>query len=206
MRFPSKRIHSIDTFFDAYTEELRRAAATVSREKLIAAESIISAAIDRGANIFVSGNGGSAAISNHLACDHAKGIQTDTSLRPRVQSLAANVELITAVANDISYDDVFAFQMATSAQPGDLLITISSSGNSENIVRAIQWAREHAVKTIAMTGFNGGRSAQLSDVNLHVESGNYGIVEDIHQSLMHTLAQFIRQSHMPEELILARKF
>lgn len=206
MRFPEKRYTSIGSFFDAYAAELQRAAASVSRERLSPAEALLTSTMKRDAQIFVCGNGGSAAIANHLVCDHAKGIQTDTSLRPRVRSLAENIELLTAISNDISYKEVFAFQLATFARPGDLLITVSSSGNSENVVRAIQWARDHQVATIAMTGFDGGRSSQLSDVNLHVASENYGVVEDVHQSLMHAFAQFIRQCHMPEELISVRKF
>jgi phosphoheptose isomerase len=197
---------SFAAYFDAYAEALQRAAASISRERLSAAEVLLSSAIKRDAQIFVCGNGGSAAISNHLVCDHAKGIQTDTPLRPRIRSLAENIELLTAVSNDIGYEEVFAFQMATFARAGDILITVSSSGNSENIVRAICWARANHVATIAMTGFEGGRSAQLSDVNLHVASENYGVVEDIHQSLMHALAQYIRQCHMSEELISVRKF
>jgi D-sedoheptulose 7-phosphate isomerase len=206
MRFPSRKIDAIGLFFDAYIGELHRATATISRDKLAAVESLIRATLTRDANIFSIGNGGSAAIANHLVCDHSKGIRADTDFRPRIQSLSANVELITAVSNDISYDEVFAFQLSTFARPGDLLITISSSGNSENVVRAIKWARAHQIVTIAMTGFDGGRSAQLCDVNLHVASENYGVIEDIHQSLMHVLAQFIRQSCMLDELIPARKF
>jgi D-sedoheptulose 7-phosphate isomerase len=206
MRFPSRKFDAIGLFFDAYIEELHRAAATISRDGLAAAESLIRATLTRDGNVFAIGNGGSAAIANHLACDHSKGIRADTDLRPRIQSLSANVELITAVSNDISYDEVFAFQLSTFARPGDLLITISSSGNSENIVRAIKCARSHRIATIAMTGFDGGRSAQLCDINLHVTSENYGVIEDIHQSLMHVLAQYIRQSCMLEELIYARKF
>jgi D-sedoheptulose 7-phosphate isomerase len=206
MRFPAKRYKSIGSFFDSYAAELQRAAASISRERLFPAEALLTSTMKRDAQIFVCGNGGSAAIANHLVCDHAKGIQTDTPLRPRVRSLAENIELLTAISNDISYNEVFAFQLATFARQGDLLITVSSSGNSENVVRALQWARAHQVATIAMTGFDGGRSSQLSDVNLHVASENYGVVEDIHQSLMHVFAQFIRQCHMPEEFISARKF
>jgi D-sedoheptulose 7-phosphate isomerase len=206
MQFPSKRYDSIAGYFDAYAEDLQRAAASVSREKLTAAAKLLMDAIARDAQIFSCGNGGSAAIANHLVCDHTKGIRTDTSLRPRVHSLSENIELITAIGNDISYDEIFAFQLSGIARPNDLLIAISASGNSENIVRAIKWAREHRVATIAITGFDGGRSAQLSDVNLHVAAENYGVIEDIHQSLMHVLAQFIRQAHMPAELISNRKF
>ena len=87
-----------------------------------------------------------------------------------------------------------------------MLISISSSGDSENVVRACQWAKENGVSVIAMTGFAGGRSAALADVNLHVVGDNYGVVEDTHQSLMHILAQFIRLSRMDAGAISARKF
>jgi phosphoheptose isomerase len=206
MRFPSEKFSSVGSYFNAYVDELARASASVSRDNLIAAEALLTAALKQDAQVFACGNGGSAAISNHLVCDHAKGVQADTSLRPRIRSLSENVELITAIGNDISYDKVFAFQLSTFARPGDVLITISSSGNSENIVRAIRWALDNQMATIAMTGFDGGRSARLSQVNLHVVSENYGVIEDLHQSLMHTLAQYIRQSYMSEELIKSRKF
>jgi phosphoheptose isomerase len=87
-----------------------------------------------------------------------------------------------------------------------VLITISASGNSENIVRAVEWARRHGVRTIAMTGFSGGRSARLADVNLHVAADNYGVVEDLHQSLMHCLSQFLRQRAMRPELVRQARF
>jgi D-sedoheptulose 7-phosphate isomerase len=156
--------------------------------------------------IYSCGNGGSAAISGHLLCDFLKGIQTDTKLLPRVVSLASHIELITAIANHIDYAEVFAYQLRTMAAPGDVLITISSSGNSENIVRAIEWARGNGVGSISMTGFAGGRSKSLADVNLHVAAENYGVVEDIHQSMMHSLAQYLRQSAMPPELVPRRVF
>ena len=87
---------------------------------------------------------------------------------------------------------------ASSSGSGSDLLSISSSGNSENIVRAVQWAKDNGLRTIAMTGFSGGRSAGLADANLHVASDNYGVVEDLHQSIMHVLAQFLRMQHLPE--------
>ncbi len=127
-------------------------------------------------------------------------------LLPRVASLASQVELITAIANDIAYDEVFAYQLRTMAAPGDILITISSSGNSENIVRAIDCARQNGVASIAMTGFSGGRSAKLADVVLHVAAENYGIVEDVHQSMMHCFAQYLRQRAMSPHDAVSRPF
>jgi len=124
---------------------------------------MLEAAIHNGHFVYSCGNGGSAAIANHLQCDFLKGAQTDTELLPRVVSLSSHLELITAIANDIAYDEVFAYQLRTLARPGDVLLTISSSGNSENIVRAVQWARDNRVGSIALTGFDGGRSATLAD-------------------------------------------
>ena len=92
------------------------------------------------------------------------------------------------------------------ARPGDLLMTISCSGNSENIVRAAQWAKQNAIPTISLVGFSGGRSAAIADATIHVAADNYGIVEDVHQSVMHLFAQFLRQAHMTPEAIKQSKF
>ncbi len=100
----------------------------------------------------------------------------------------------------------FVYQLRTAARPGDLLMTISSSGDSENIVRAVAWARDNQVGSIALTGFDGGRSASMSDINIHVVGDNYGVIEDTHQSIMHILSQFIRQKNMDASLISHRKF
>jgi phosphoheptose isomerase len=160
----------------------------------------------QGGTVFSCGNGGSAAIANHLVCDHCKLIQTDTELKPRIVSLSATVEMITAIANDLAYEQVFLYQLQSMAREGDALITISSSGNSENVVSAARWAREHGIPVVSMTGFDGGHSAKICDVSLHVDADNYGVIEDVHQSLMHILAQYIRQAHMDDALIRERKF
>lgn len=139
-------------------------------------------------------------------CDFQKGIRTDTTLRPRVISLSSHLELVTAIANDISYDDVFAYQLASTGRAGDLLITVSSSGDSENVVRAAQWAKQNGIQILSLVGFSGGRSATIADVTIHVVAENYGIVEDVHQSVMHVFAQFLRQSHMTPEAIAKSRF
>lgn len=206
MTFPDTKFANAGAFADAYFKHLAAAAASVERGRIEAAADLLTRAYTAGGTVFACGNGGSAAISNHLHCDHLKGVQTDTALKPKVVSLSATIETITAIANDISYDEVFVYQLRTLADPGDVLITVSSSGDSENVVRACQWAKENGVATIAMTGFSGGRTAKLADVNLHVAGDNYGIIEDVHQSLMHILAQFIRQAAMQAALIAERKF
>ena len=206
MSFPDQVYPSAGAYIAGYRDEMARAWASIDLAAFDRAAAMLDAAIKSRRMIYACGNGGSAAISGHLLCDFLKGIQTDTPLLPRVVSLASHIELITAIANDIAYEEVFAYQLKTMAMRGDVLITISSSGNSENIVRAIDWARTNGVGSVAMTGFSGGRSATLADVNLHVAAANYGITEDIHQSMMHCLAQYLRQSAMAPEHVASRAF
>ena len=92
------------------------------------------------------------------------------------------------------------------AKKGDVLMTISSSGDSENVVRAASWAKKKGIEIIALTGFNGGRTAEIANVNLHVDGDNYGIIEDVHQSLMHLMGQYMRHARMSEDLIQDRRF
>lgn len=206
MKFPSRKYPAASAYFDDYAREFGTALASVDRAAVDRAATLIAAAHGRDGTIWCCGNGGSAAIANHLVCDHTKGIHADTGLRPRVQSLSANIAVVTAIANDISYADVFAYQLRLGARPGDILITISASGDSENIVRAATAAREAGLPVIAMTGFEGGRSAKLADIHLHVAAQNYGVVEDAHQALMHVLAQYLRQAQMTAERVAEKKF
>ena len=206
MTFPDKKFADPVSYTTAYFEQVSKAAATVDGAKMTQAIDILTKVYTAGGTVFSCGNGGSAAIANHLVCDHCKLVRTDTTLIPRIVSLSTTIEMITAIGNDLSYDQIFDYQLKTLAKPGDALITISSSGDSENVVRAATWAKENGIPVISMTGFSGGRSAKIADANLHVAADNYGICEDVHQSLMHILAQYIRQAHMNEALISERKF
>lgn len=143
-------------------------------------------------NIYTIGNGASASIAQHWACDYTKGCKKG-GLRPRVISLAANIPLMTAISNDISYDDVYSFQIDALGQEGDVLVAISSSGNSPNVVKAIEKAKEMKVKTIALTGFSpDNKCAQLADISIHVDCHEYEATEDVHQAIMHMIAKYIR--------------
>jgi len=206
MKFPIKQYSDAREYFSGYFDNLTEAAKNMDTSSIAQAAEVLANLFSAGHTLYVCGNGGSAAIANHLLCDFSKGIQTDTALRPKVVSLSAHVELITAIGNDIEFAEIFAYQVRTAARPGDALMTISSSGNSENIVRAVEWARRENVTTIAMTGFDGGRSAKLADINIYVPAHNYGVVEDIHQSIMHILAQYVRSSLMDSGLIERRLF
>lgn len=206
MTFPNEKISNISNYTNAYFAEVAKAASSVDHKKLAQAVDVLTDVYSRGGVVYSCGNGGSAAIANHLVCDHCKLIRTDTDLQPRNVSLSTTVEMITAIGNDLSYDEIFSYQLNALGKPDDVLITISSSGDSENIIQAIQAAKKMGIPVISMSGFNGGRSAKLADVSLHVEADNYGVIEDVHQSLMHLLAQYVRQAHMDAGLISERNF
>ena len=206
MTFPETKFLDVATYSDAYFKHYALASSTINKVKLAEAATILMNAYKNSKTLYVCGNGGSAAISNHLACDHGKLLATDTDLQPKVQSLSTNIEVITAIANDISYDQVFVHQLKLLANPGDVVMTVSSSGDSENVVQAAAWAQDFGLDVISMTGFSGGRTGKIASVNLHVDSDNYGIIEDIHQSLMHLLGQYLRQSLMDENTIKEKKF
>jgi D-sedoheptulose 7-phosphate isomerase/D-glycero-D-manno-heptose 1,7-bisphosphate phosphatase len=205
-KFPAVHYPNAPSFCDMYAEETARAWKTIDPAELDRAVAILLAAYTGGAGVFSCGNGGSASIANHLQCDHVKGIRTKTDLAPRVASLSTNVELLSAIANDMGYENVFEYQLQSQARPGDVLVAVSSSGRSPNIVRALTWARENGLGTIALTGFSGGAARTVAEAAIHVDSTNYGIVEDLHQAIMHALAQYIRQSRMTSEAISANVF
>jgi phosphoheptose isomerase len=206
VKFPMRPYASAPAYLDAYAEEIARAAKSIEHAMFERAAATLAAAYLRGSRIFSCGNGGSASIANHMQCDHTKGIRAATDLSPRVLSLSANVEVLTAIANDTGYENVFVHQLQSQAEPGDVLLAVSSSGRSPNIVRALTWAREQGLRTIAVTGFDGGPARAAAEVSVHVDSMNYGVVEDLHQAIMHALAQYIRQSRMRADAISVTVF
>lgn len=145
--------------------------------------------------VFVGGNGGSAAISNHLTCDFSKGCALLETAPLVTHSLSTNIELITAIANDISYEEIFSKQLEfMGLKEKDIVILISSSGNSPNIVDAADYSRKIGSTVIGLTGFDGGKLKEMCDISFHIPVNNYGIVEDCHQAVMHMLAQMhVRQ-------------
>jgi phosphoheptose isomerase len=204
--FPAAPYRTAASFTSAYLDELASAAASIDLTSLDHATDTLLKAYTRGNLAFSCGNGGSAAVANHLQCDHLKGVRTGTDLEPRVVSLCSNVELLTAIANDLGYQDSFAYQLRAQSKPGDVLIAISSSGRSSNILRALQWARDNGLRTIALTGFDGGGAREIAEIAIHVDSSNYGVVEDLHQSVMHAMAQYIRQTRMSADAIASSTF
>jgi phosphoheptose isomerase len=205
-RFPARAYRDPAEYLNAYSEMAAAGWKSVDRQALRQASQILLDAYQNGKQVFVCGNGGSAAIADHLECDHLKGVHQDTDLSPNVRSLAANVAVLTATANDFSYDEVFAFPLERLSRFGDVLVAVSSSGNSRNIVRAIECAHANRLSTIVLTGFDGGQARHMAQISLHVDMHNYGIVEDIHQGIMHVLAQYIRQIRIDPDLVSTLRF
>lgn len=184
-----------------YTIQLADAISKIDREKLTRLYNVIEQVDQYGLPIYVCGNGGSAAIAQHFACDHAKGVHGDCDhWHPNVVSLSTNIPMITAIGNDIAFSEIYAHQLNFVPDGKGLLIAISSSGKSPNIIQALKKADQKGFGTVSFTGFDGGEAATIADLNIHVPSHNYGIVEDIHQMLMHCLAQTLRMNNTRKPL------
>jgi len=167
--------------------------ASIDHEIFRSAAERIRCAIINGNTIYTAGNGASAAIAQHWACDYTKGCSDlESGFKPRVVSLSANIPLMTAISNDISYDEVYSYQLERLADPGDVFISISSSGNSPSVVRACEVAIDKGLDVIALTGFTGGRTRELAHYPLHVDIDEYEATEDVHQAIMHMIAKYIR--------------
>ena len=204
--FPSRRYASAAGFASEYSTQLSAALASIDPVEIEKAAEVLASAYRSDRAVFACGNGGSASIANHFQCDHVKGVRIGTGLTTRVVSLSTNIEILSAVANDIGYDAVFEYQLESQARAGDALVVISSSGRSPNVVRALQWARDHDLRTVALTGFTGGSARDLADAAVHVEAHNYGVIEDAHQACMHLLAQYVRQSLMTDTAVAEQVF
>lgn len=187
----------IEQHINEYKTLINKGLDTINPKQLEEIVDIIVRACQVGANIFVAGNGGSSAISEHFTCDHMKSVYHDTKLFPRFINLTSNVSLITAIGNDIGYNSIFSEQLSYLGKENDVLIVISSSGNSPNIVKAIETANKKGIITVALTGFKGGKAKELAKYGIHIPVDNYGISEDCHQIIMHMLAQFIRKEYSP---------
>jgi D-sedoheptulose 7-phosphate isomerase len=137
--------------------------------------------------IFIFGNGGSAANASHFATDLGKGSSDKLGRRFRVLALNDNVSWMTALGNDYCYEDVFVRQLMNYARPEDLVFVMSVSGNSPNVVRAVEWAKAHRLQTVALTGSKRGRLAELADTVIVIDSPHYGRVEDAHMGICHMI-------------------
>jgi D-sedoheptulose 7-phosphate isomerase len=153
-----------------------------------------------GRQVFIMGNGGSASTATHFVCDLAKNTRRDGWPHYKVIGLSDNMAIFSAYANDEGYENVFSQQLANLVMPDDLVIAISASGNSGNVLNAISFAKSQGAITIGFTGFDGGRLALLVDINLHVNSNIIEHVEDIHLMLEHMIVKSLKERVQAESV------
>lgn len=144
--------------------------------------------------VFIMGNGGSASTASHFACDLGKGTICKGKSRFRVVSLNDNIPLITALSNEFGYERVFVEQLINLVNPGDLVISITASGNSPNVLKAVEYAKQQGAKTIGLIGFGGGKLIEMVDEHITVSNNNYSQVEDVHLILTHAISQYFKEA------------
>jgi D-sedoheptulose 7-phosphate isomerase len=153
---------------------------------------VLQQARTEGNQVFILGNGGSASTASHFACDLAKNTRQEGLPHFRVIGLTDNMAMFSALANDGGYENVFSEQLASLVRPGDIVIAISASGNSKNVINAAETAHRYEATVIGFTGFDGGRLAQLANINIQVNSNIIEHVEDIHLMLEHLIVSSIK--------------
>lgn len=183
-------------FIDGYISEITRCLNLLDKDKIELIIDVLVAAYKKDRKVFILGNGGAASTSSHMACDLGKGtlqrIYDNTERRFRVMSLTDNVALMTALANDLSFDDIFVQQLRNLVETDDVVIALTGSGNSPNVVKAVEYAKSCGAKTIGLLGFKtGGKLGKMVDYSIIVDSNHYGPIEDIQLTLNHMIAAWI---------------
>jgi len=177
-------------FPERYRTETLKAIEAIDLEQVGRVIELLVEARDQGRQIFVCGNGGSASAASHFATDMVKGASFGRTARFRILALTDSLPTLTAYSNDVSYDCVFAEQLKNFAQRGDVVMAISGSGNSPNVVCALEYANSIGCRTVALTGRDGGRLAPLAEVKIHVPHGHMGRIEDAHLVALHMIAYY----------------
>ena len=177
-----------------YIKNIKITADNLNITKLLKIENIIFKKIKNNKKIFVCGNGGSASVANHFLCDFNKGIKLNSNnkLKPKIISLSDNMETVLAISNDISFNKIFTFQLDNHYSKGDLVILLSCSGSSPNIIDTLNYCKKRKIFTISFTGFANKSIQRKANINLNLGIKNYGISEDFFQIIMHMLSQNIR--------------
>ncbi len=177
-----------------YMETEMQTLQRLDMDALNLAVNAIADAYSREADIYICGNGGSAATASHFTNDFNKGISEHKPKKFRMRCLCDNVATLMAVANDVSYDEIFRFQLRGVLRPGDLVIGISGSGNSKNVLNAVRYAKEMGVATIGVTGYDGGELKELADYHMDAMVNDMRLSEDIHMIFDHMMFQVLGEA------------
>ncbi|QOG12093.1 SIS domain-containing protein [Arcobacter sp. FWKO B] len=182
----------MNNFFNGYINSLKNLLDQIDVSILEEIISTLERTSEKKSKVYVVGNGGSSATASHMANDLGIGLRRRDIRNINIVSLGDNSAVTSAIANDIGFENIFYMQLKGILQPDDVIIAISCSGNSSNITKAIEYAKEVGAKVIGVTGFDGGKLKELSDVNFHVDApkGEYGLVEDVHMILDHMIYSY----------------
>ena len=182
---------------EKHIREFKNALDSLNMESLNKIIELLLTAYRENKQVFIMGNGGSAALASHFACDLSKGTlqnpYDEEEKRFRVISLTDNTPLMTAYSNDLNYEHVFSQQLKNLICQGDIVIAISSSGNSKNVINAVNLAKRNKAITIGFIGFGGGKLKEAADFEILVDSHNYGIVEDSHSAVNHIICSILKE-------------
>ena len=187
---------AVGDWINRYLQQQKAALDSIPQEAVGRIVERFRAALAEDRQVFVFGNGGSAANASHFVTDLGKGASDKVGRRFRCLSINDNVSWITAIGNDYAYEDVFVRQLENYARPGDLVMAMSVSGNSPNVVKALDWAKRHGVFTVALVGGKRGRLAEIADLPVVIDSHHYGRVEDAHMAICHMVCYAFME--MPE--------
>lgn len=176
-----------------YLDRLRASIDTLPRDRLAELGELLYRAYTDGKHVFTLGNGGSASTASHMATDLAKNTISENMRRFRIFSLNDNTAMLTALANDLGYENIFSEQLKNLIRAGDVLIVISASGNSPNVLNAIRYAQARSAQVAAIVGFDGGEAARLADLAVIVRSDHYGIIEDVHLIINHIVVDYFKE-------------
>ena len=184
---------TIEAFAAGYLAAAQRVLASLDAAQIAEVVEIVRQARESGNRIYAVGNGGSSSTASHFVNDMGKGASVGRQKRFKVIPLTDNVEWMTALSNDLCYEDVFVEQLRNFAEPGDVLIAISGSGNSENVLRAVRYANEVGCRTVGVTGFGGGKLKGLAQRCIVVDADHMGRVEDMHLILLHIVCYYFME-------------
>lgn len=177
---------------ETYLDRLGAAVDALPTERLAELGEMLYRVYRNDKQVFTLGNGGSASTASHMAADLAKNTIGANMRRFRVLSLNDNAAILTALANDLGYENVFREQLENLVRPGDLLIAISASGRSPNVLKALRYAQDQCAQTACLLGFDGGDAVSLCDVPIVVPSEHYGVIEDVHLVINHILVDYFK--------------
>src|SRR5947209_427480 len=185
------------SFPQLYKADVLKAIDTIDLDKVNQAIGVLVRARQEGRRIFVCGNGGSASTASHFVCDMVKGASFNRDQRFRIMALTDSLPTITAYSNDVGYECVFVEQLKNFAEPGDVVMAISGSGNSPNVLRAVEYGNSIGCRTIALSGRNGGKLGPLAELNIQASNPHMGRIEDVHMIVLHMICYYFMDTEQP---------